>query len=89
MEKEKGTGLGLAGFILSLIAIMGILFPIVSYLFGIIGVALSIGQLIRKRTGLAIAGLVIGLLALMLGVIYLYILQFNAKNLVAFETRFG
>lgn len=74
---EKGKGLGIAGFVLSLIGIVFlILFPLALVL-GILGLIFSIIQLRRNKTGLAIAGLVISIIVI-IGAIILLLLTIMA-----------
>ncbi|MEQ8770774.1 MAG: type II secretion system protein GspG [Phycisphaerales bacterium] len=60
VHRSESNGLGLAGFICSLIGLLscGALFPV-----GLVGLALSFFGMFKRPRGLAIAGFVIGLVA--------------------------
>ena len=68
--KEKGSnGLGLGGFILSIIGLLfGILHPI-ALISLVIGLILSFLGLFRKPRGFAIAGFIIALICILLAVL--------------------
>lgn len=68
-NQAPSNGLGIAGFVLSLLGLVLFWFPFVGVVLAIIGVILSAVAMAngRKRgasTGLALAGLVLGLVAL-------------------------
>ncbi len=70
-EKKEGTsGLGIAGFVIGIIAVMFSFIPIVNniaFFIGILAVIFGlIGALTHKRKGLSIAGIVLGVLAIVI-----------------------
>lgn len=70
---EKNN-IGLAGFILSIVAIIISWVPIIGWLTWLVGLILSIVGLFKKPKGLAIAGLVISLIGLIIMVVILGLL---------------
>jgi hypothetical protein len=66
-NKKDSTGLGIIGFILSLIGLI----PVFGFLFALGGLICCIIQLSRKKTGLAIVGLLFSILGLLMMVMFL------------------
>jgi hypothetical protein len=62
-----GRGMGIAGFILSLLGVILFIIPFLGFILAISGLICSIMQLRRKKSGLAIAGLVLGIVGILLG----------------------
>jgi len=77
MVDEEGRGLGIAGFVFSLISLLFlILFAPIGLILGIVGLILCIIQLKKQKTGLAIAGLVISIISIILCILAIIALIF-------------
>lgn len=63
---RETNGIGTAGFVLSLIALVGGWLPFIGWLVWLLGLIFSIIGVTRKPNGLAIAGLIISLIGLVL-----------------------
>lgn len=63
------NGLGIAGFVLSLVGLVLFWVPFLDVIAPLIGIVLSAFGMKHKPNGLAIAGLVIGIVALIIGAI--------------------
>lgn len=59
LPANQVNGIGIAGFVLSLVAIFLFLVPILNWILWILGAVLSIVGIFKKPNGLAIAGTVI------------------------------
>jgi len=70
-QLPEKNNMGLAGFILSIVAIILSWVPFVGWLCWLLGLVLSIVGLFKKPKGFAIAGLIISLLGLILMVVLL------------------
>jgi hypothetical protein len=70
-QPNQSKGLGIAGFVLSLIGLVSLLFYPLALILAILGLIFSIIQLRKNKTGLAVAGLVISLITIALGLIAL------------------
>ncbi len=81
---EKNN-IGLTGFILSIVAVVISLVPIVGWLCWLLGLVLSIVGLFKKPRGFAIAGLVISLIGFIIMFFLLGILGIAAAAAVASE----
>lgn len=60
--QRKGNGVGTAGFVLALLALIGLIFclgPFFNFIMWILGVILSFVGVFKKPKGFAIAGLVL------------------------------
>jgi len=76
IQNPIGSGLGITGFVLSLVALgillflhsFGFLFDIIGLIIGILALILSSIQLKRKRTGLAITGLILSIIVILIGI---------------------
>ncbi len=67
-----GKGLGITGFVISLISLIFILiFPILGLILSIISLVFCIIQLRKEKTGLAIAGLIISIISIIFNVLAL------------------
>ena len=82
-----GKGLGIAGFVLSLLSILFLSMPFLGLILAILGLIFCIIQLKKKKTGLAIAGLVISIVGTILGLIeiamVIWIWSFLKYNIVS------
>lgn len=65
-QKAKGNGVGTAGFVLALIAVVLFWVPVLSWIMWLLGLILSAVGVTKQPKGLAIAGLVISLVGLLL-----------------------
>ena len=66
---QGSTGLGTAGFILALLALIFCWVPVLDWILWILGLVLSFCGVFKAPKGLAIAGLVISLIGLILIVV--------------------
>lgn len=67
MGKNKGSnGLGTAGFVLSLLALLGSWCPVVNWVLWFLGALFSFIGVFKSPRGLAIAGLVISFIGVIL-----------------------
>jgi hypothetical protein len=64
--EKKGNGMGVAGFVLALIALFLGWVPILGWILWLLGLIFSIVGMFKKPKGLAIAGLVISLIGIIL-----------------------
>ena len=69
MAPTQTNGLGIAGFVLSLVGLLFCWIPFFDAIISIIGVILSAFGMKKQPKGLAIAGLAIGIVALIIGAI--------------------
>lgn len=65
-QPSKGNGIGTAGFVLALIALVFCLVPILNGIVWFLGLVLSAIGIFRQPRGLAIAGLCISLIGLII-----------------------
>ncbi len=65
-QSKSSNGMGIAGFVLALLAIFLGWVPVLGWILWILGLIFSIVGMFKKPKGLAIAGLVISLLGLIL-----------------------
>lgn len=63
-QRSKSNGLGIAGFILALLSLLGGWIPVLGWIIWLLGLIFSFIGIFRKPRGLAIAGLIISFLAL-------------------------
>lgn len=63
-KKQIGKGLGIAGFVLSIVSVFFFIVPILLIIGEVLALIFSISQMKKKSTGLAIAGLVISITVL-------------------------
>lgn len=87
-QKEK-NGLGLTGFILSLICLFVSWAPGVNVFLWILGVVFSAIGVFRKPKGFAIAGLVISLVSLLIIIIVIVVLGAAIDEAVGFLEEYG
>ncbi len=71
-QREQTNGMGIAGFVLSVLSVFGCGVVYVSGPIWLLGLIFSIIGLNRKPRGLAIAGLIISLLGLLIGMAILF-----------------
>lgn len=64
VEKKKGNGMGVAGFVLALLGLIFCWVPILDWILWILGLIFSIIGMFKPKKGLAIAGLIISCLYL-------------------------
>ena len=62
--EKKGNGLGTAGFVLALLALIFCWVPILDWILWLLGLIFSIIGVFKPKKGLAIAGLVISLIGI-------------------------
>lgn len=76
VQQKRSNGMAIAGFILSLLAVLGFfasfLIPLLGVIFSSVGIAKS--KKVNSGKGLAIAGLILGLLALIMFAGYIFFL---------------
>lgn len=65
-QETKSNGIGVAGFVLAIIALFLGWIPVLGWILWILGLILSIVGMTRKPKGLSIAGLVISLIGIIL-----------------------
>ena len=70
VQPKPVNGLGIAGFVLSLVGIIFLWVPFFDAIVSLIGLVLSGFGMKKKPNGLAIAGLVIGIIAFIVGLIW-------------------
>lgn len=78
---QQGNGMGVAGFVLSLVAMFTALLPGVNFIVWLLGLIFSCIGLRRKPRGMAIAGLVISLIPVLIVALVLlavFAVGFNA-----------
>jgi len=63
---KKSNGLGIAGFVLALIAVCLFWIPVLNWILWIVGLLLSLIAVFKAPRGFAIAGLVISLIGIIL-----------------------
>lgn len=70
-KAKRKTGLGITGFVLSLVAFFGWIVPYFSVFLAILAIVFSGLQIKKDKTGLAVAGLVIGIIAVLSNLFWL------------------
>ena len=65
-KPQKTNGIGLAGFIISLLCLLGFWVPVANWIMWIIGLIFSLIGVFKKPRGFAIAGLCISLASLLM-----------------------
>lgn len=71
--KKQSNGLGLAGFIVAIVAIVLCWIPMIGWVIAAIALILSAIGLTKKPKGLAIAGLIIAIIAIAIGIYSSYV----------------
>ena len=66
---KKGNGIGIAGFVLAIVALIFCWLPVINWILWILGLVFSIIGMFKKPKGLAIAGLVISLAAILISLL--------------------
>lgn len=70
--KKRGNGLGIAGFVISLISLIFIiLLPFIGIILAIVSLILCIIQLRKEKNGLAIAGLILSIVSIIVNTLVL------------------
>ncbi len=64
--KAESNGMGIAGFVLAILAVVLSCVPFLNFILWVLGLIFSIVGLAKKPKGLAIAGLIISLLGLII-----------------------
>lgn len=72
-KQKDGTGMGIAGFVLSLIGFFGWIVPYFSIWFSVAALVFSGLQIKKNKTGLSVAGIVIGILGVLSNLFWLLI----------------
>lgn len=65
VERKKGNGMGVAGFVLALLALLFCWIPVLNWILWILGVVFSAIGVFRPHKGLAITGLVISFIGIL------------------------
>lgn len=71
VDEKKSNGIGTAGFVLALCALLFCWIPVVNWILWILGLIFSIIGVCRKPKGLAITGLVISFIGIIIDIILL------------------
>lgn len=71
-KEEVRKGFGIAGFVLSLCAVIFFWIPFVGFILAILGIIFSAIQMKKNSTGLAIAGLILGIIGILIGAYYTF-----------------
>ncbi len=79
VQQQQTNGLGIAGFVLSLVALFVSWIPFFGWLVWLLGLVLSAIAIVKKPRGLAIAGLVIAIVNLVL-FLSIIVLAFNLSS---------
>lgn len=66
---KKGNGIGIAGFVLAIVALIFCWLPVINWILWILGLVFSIIGMFKRPKGLAIAGLVISLAAILISLL--------------------
>ena len=72
-ENKKTIGLGITGFVLSIIGFVGLFVPYLAIFLSVAGIVFSSLQMKKNQTGLSVAGLVIGILGIISNLFWLAI----------------
>jgi len=70
---DQSVGMGIAGFILSLISFFGWIVPYFSIFLAVLGIIFSGLQMKKFKTGLSVAGLVLGILGFLINLFWLFV----------------
>lgn len=66
---KKGNGIGIAGFVLAIVALIFCWLPVINWILWILGLVFSIIGMFKRPKGLAIAGLVISLASILISLL--------------------
>lgn len=70
-QRYKSNGLGIAGFITSLLGLLLSWVPILGWILWLVGVLLSLIGVFKSPRGLAITGLILSLITLGIGMLFI------------------
>ena len=70
-QRYKSNGLGIAGFITSLLGLLLSWIPILGWILWLVGVLLSLIGVFKSPRGLAITGLILSLITLGIGMLFI------------------
>ena len=70
-QRYKSNGLGIAGFITSLLGLLLSCVPILGWILWLVGVLLSLIGVFKSPRGLAITGLILSLITLGIGMLFI------------------
>lgn len=66
VEQPKGNGVGVAGFVLSVLALLFSWAPVAGWLIWLLGFILSLVGMFRRPRGLAVAGFILSIIGILL-----------------------
>lgn len=73
MKKNQVNGLGIAGFVLSIVGLLFLVLPPIGFFMLIVALGLSIAGLTKPNKGFAIAGLIISVAAIIIAILILFL----------------
>lgn len=71
VERPKSNGVGVAGFVLSILALLFSWAPVAGWLIWVVGFILSCVGMFRQPRGLAVAGFIISIIGILLICIFI------------------
>lgn len=73
MRRSQVNGLGIAGFVLSIVGLLFLVLPPIGFFMLIVALGLSIAGLTKPNKGFAIAGLIISVAAIIIAILILFL----------------